>query len=248
LLPDVTARRVEGAFRRADHVGDLQVLDDDHVEPAREDGGGLLHPVLAPIALTGPQPGDGQLDPRPPVRSSLSSGEFPLQPAQPCFLRLAQAWRGQQFPGGQRHRHGDTPVHPDYLARARRGDRVWRDGERHVPTARTVPGDPVRLRFRWTRAWQAEPHPYRLGPPDLADLPGYLAYAVILADDTESLMPSRLAPGRPPVRPGEVVRHRLGEVPERLLLDVHRPGAQPVEHGAGLGELAALLGEPWRGP
>src|SRR5690606_22246048 len=34
LLPDVTARRVEGAFRRADHVGDLQVLDDDHVEPA----------------------------------------------------------------------------------------------------------------------------------------------------------------------------------------------------------------------
>src|SRR5690606_29076041 len=84
--------------------------------------------------------------------------------------------------------------------------------------------------------------------PDLADLPGYLAYAVILADDTESLMPSRLAPGRPPVPPGEVVRHRLGEVPERLLLHVHRPGAQPVAEGAGMGELAALLGEPGSGP
>ena len=50
---------------------DSQVLDPDHVEPARDVRGGLLGPVLPRICLAGAQPRHGQLHPCSPVRPPL---------------------------------------------------------------------------------------------------------------------------------------------------------------------------------
>jgi hypothetical protein len=61
------------------------------------------------------------------------------------------------------------------------------------------------------------------------------------ADLPESFVHPLLAPGRPLVRPGEEVRHRLREITQRLLLHRLRPGPQPPELGAGLGQLPGLL-------
>jgi hypothetical protein len=42
--------------------------------------------------------------------------------------------------------------------------------------------------------------------------------------------------------------HRLGEVPQRLLLHRLRPGRQPIMLGAGRGQLRTLLVVAWRTP
>src|SRR6266700_5384963 len=57
LLPDVPAWALPRAPRRPGHLRDLQVLDPDQVEPAREVRAGLLRPVLTPVRLAGLQPG-----------------------------------------------------------------------------------------------------------------------------------------------------------------------------------------------
>jgi hypothetical protein len=51
-----------------------------------------------------------------------------------------------------------------------------------------------------------------------------------------------LAPRRPAARPGEEIRHRLGEVPERLLPHGLGTGCQPREFSSGFCQLAGLLG------
>jgi hypothetical protein len=53
FLGDVPSRRTSRPSRRAGHRADIEILDPDHVEPAREVRGGLLRPVLAPVCLTG---------------------------------------------------------------------------------------------------------------------------------------------------------------------------------------------------
>jgi hypothetical protein len=60
-------------------------------------------------------------------------------------------------------------------------------------------------------------------------------------DLPEPLMHTGFAPSRAAVRPGEKIAHRLGEVPQRLLLHGPRPRRQPVMSGAGRGQLSALL-------
>ncbi len=64
--------------------------------------------------------------------------------------------------------------------------------------------------------------------------------------DPEPLMHPGLTPGGAAVRTGEEVRHRLREVPERLLLHRLRTRRQPRVGGAGLGELAGLRAIPRR--
>jgi hypothetical protein len=49
LRPNVPARLLDRASRRARHVGDQQVFDADHVVPAGDLCTGLLDPVFAPI-------------------------------------------------------------------------------------------------------------------------------------------------------------------------------------------------------
>jgi hypothetical protein len=61
------------------------------------------------------------------------------------------------------------------------------------------------------------------------------------SDLTESLVHTGFAPPRAAVRPTEKVAHRLGEVPQRLLLHSLRPRRQPVVLGTGRGQLSTLL-------
>src|SRR5215467_3932944 len=66
---------VDGGFRRANHAGNPQVLDTDHVESAGQIGGELLGPVLARVDLAGSQPGDRGLDPAAAVAAAPGPGE-----------------------------------------------------------------------------------------------------------------------------------------------------------------------------
>jgi hypothetical protein len=61
-------------------------------------------------------------------------------------------------------------------------------------------------------------------------------------------MHTGFAPRRAAVRSAEKVAHRLGEVPQRLLLHGLRAGRQPIVLGAGRGQLSALLLEAGRVP
>ncbi len=71
----------------------------------------------------------------------------------------------QQFAGGQRSRHGNAAVDAHHAAVARTGDRVGDVGERDMPAASPITGDPVGLDTRWHRPRQAKPHPADLGHP-----------------------------------------------------------------------------------
>jgi hypothetical protein len=54
-------------------------------------------------------------------------------------------------------------------------------------------------------------------------------------------MPAGLTPRRATVGAVKKVAHRLGEVPQRLLLHGLRPSRQPVVFGAGPSQLSTLL-------
>jgi hypothetical protein len=52
---------LHGSPRGGGHGFDVEVLDPDHVEAASKAGGGLLHPVLATVAIPGLQPCDQEV-------------------------------------------------------------------------------------------------------------------------------------------------------------------------------------------
>ena len=78
-------------FTGPGHVLDLQVLNPDHVEPPRDAGAALLRPVLAPVALPGPQPGDHVLHPR-------RGGSIPASRGR-AYAAAAAAWSAPARPG-----------------------------------------------------------------------------------------------------------------------------------------------------
>jgi hypothetical protein len=65
----VDPRRLDAALGRAQHRRDGQVLHDDQVVGADQDGGGLLDPLAAAVGLGGAQAGDGGLGPGPTLRA-----------------------------------------------------------------------------------------------------------------------------------------------------------------------------------
>src|SRR6266496_1987849 len=65
--------------------------------PPRDARSDLLRPVLAPVRLTGLQPGDGKPYSLAAVRSSLSTGALAFQPQQPLPLPCGQAGNTQQL-------------------------------------------------------------------------------------------------------------------------------------------------------
>ncbi len=236
-MKDVVARGSYGPFG--------MVLDSDQVEPPRDVRGHLLDPVLAPVRLAGPQPGDRVPDPAAAVRAPPGAGEPALHAPQPGPLPRGQGGAVQQLAGGQSRGDRHPPVDPDRLAVTGCGHRPGDHGEGDMPPARPVHRHPVGLRVRRHGAGPAEPHPAGLGHPDLADLPGHAPHLPLLAapDDAESLVPSGLAPRRPPGRVGRVEerRPRPGEVAQRLLLHRLGAGRQPRVLRPRGGELPALL-------
>jgi hypothetical protein len=241
---DAMAWFLESPSSRACHVPDLQVLDPNEVEPTGKTRRDLLSPVLTPVSLASTQPSDGVLHSVAPDRSLFRSREPALQQAYAPALTRGKAGNREQFSSRQGRRHRHASVNPYHSTIAGRANRIGDHGEGQMPPARAIHRYPVRFCTFGYWARPAEPHPSSLRHPNLSssatqplDLPG------LDLNDPEPLMPPCLASRRTPSRiPGvKEGDHRLGEVPERLLLDETRACGQPRMFRPCLGELPALL-------
>jgi len=244
LLADIPARVLSCAFGRPGHVLDLKVLDSDHVKTPSDIGAGFLRPVFASAGFAGAQPGEGLLQLPATIRTPLSASEFTLQAPQSLLLPRYQARRRQQCTRRQGRGHHHAPIDPYRSAVAWTRDGLGNRCEGNVPAPGAVKGYTVGLHSIWHRPGPTKPQPPSLRDPDVADLTGRAAQVPLRAapHDPKSLVPPGLAPPRSPGRvlPVEERDHRLGKVPQRLLL--HRLGAcsQPRVFRPSLGELSAL--------
>ena len=246
FLSDSHARLIGGAARRAGHRTNIKVLDPDQVESPREVGGGLLHPVLTPIPLAGLQLRDRAFRLFAAVGASIGSGESLLQHLHPLAFSRGQTGYVQELAGGERGRHGHTAVDADHTAVTWTGDRVGDVGERDMPAASPIAGDPVRLHAVWHRARQAKPYPPDLGHPDSTEVAVQpLEVTGLHSDLSKPFVHSGFAPCGAAVRTVEEVLHGLCEIPQRLLLYRLTPGAKPRIFGSRLSELRALLSIIW---
>jgi len=244
LLSDLPAGSLGGSPSRTRHIADFQILNPDHVETSCQIRAGLLGPVLARVRFACFQSGDGQLHADAAARAAFGPRQPTLKTAEPALACGPKPRRSEQFARRQGSRDSYTTVDADDHACARTWDRLRNCSERDVPAARPVPGHSVRLR-RGDGAGPAKPNPSRLRYPDLAGLPAEpLDLPRPERHDSESLIAPCLAPRRLTVGACEEVRHRLSEIPQRLLLDHLAAHAQPSVLRAGDGELAALLSVP----
>ena len=242
FLCDAVARVFTSTARRAGHRGHLQVLHTNSIEPAGQIGGGLFHPVTAPPRFTSTQPRNGQFRSCTPIRAALTPGQTPLQSAKSSGFTGTKARNVQQLPVGQRDRDRDAAVDTHHAAVTGSWDGVGDGGESDVPAPRAVKSDSVRLHGVGDGAGPAKAHPAHLRYPDLpvAAVEPF-DVARFEPDLSESFMLAGLAPRRATVGASEKVAHRLGEVPQSLLLHGLRPGCQPTAFGAGRGQLGTLL-------
>ena len=246
FLSDSHARLIDGAARRAGHRPHIEGLDPDQVESPREVGGGLLHPVLTPIPLAGLQLRDRAFRLFAAVGATLGAGESLLQHLQPLRLTRGQTGYVQELAGGQRGRHGHTAVDADHTAVTWTGDRVGDVGERDMPAASPITGDPVGLHAVWHRARQAKSYPPDLGHPDSTEVAVQpLEVTGLHSDLSKPFVHSGFAPCRAAVRTVEEILHGLCEIPQRLLLHRLTPSTKPRILGARLSELRALLSIVW---
>jgi hypothetical protein len=250
FLRHVDARAFTSTARRRGHGPHLQVLDADGIEPARQIGGGLLHPVTPPVSFTRLQSRDSQLRACSPVRSASRPGQTPLQSAQPLGFSSAQCRGVQQLPGRQRgrHRHAAINTHHACITRSREGFRDHSKSD--VPTPRSIARDTEGLHRVGDVAGPPEPHPTDLRHPHLpvaATQP--LNVARFDTDLPEPLISAGLAPRRATMGTVEKVPHRLRKISQcspasgrypQLLCGL-RSGCQPVVFGAGRRQLGGLL-------
>ena len=242
FLRDISAGAFSSAACRAGHRAHLQVLHTNSVEAARHIGSGLFHPVTAAICFAGAQLRGGQLRSCAPGRSALRSGQTLLQPAQSLGFASAETWSMQQLPVGQGSRDRDAAVHTHHAAITRPRNGVGDGGESDVPAPSAIQRDSVGLHGVGDGARPAKLHPPDLGYPDLPVAAAQpLDVARFDSDLAESFMLAGFAPCRAAVGAVKEVAHRLGEVPQRLLLHGLRSSRQPVVFGSGRGQLGTLL-------
>ena len=164
-----------------------------------------------------------------------------------CGFASTKTRNTQQLPAGQRHRDRHAAIHTHHAAIARPRDRVGEGGKSDVPAPRAIHCDAVRLHGVGNRARPAEFHPADLGYPHLPTAAVEpFDVARFDSDLPETFMRAGFAPGRATMGAVKEVAHRLGEVPQRLLLHSLRPGRQPVVFSARRGQLGALLVVPGR--
>jgi hypothetical protein len=241
LLPYIPAGLRHTPSGGPGHVLDAQIFDPDDGEPTRQVCGELLCPVLPYINLASPQPGDRELDTPASQGPWLSAGKPTLQQLQSVPSCWAQPWHTQHLACGQSSGDGHAAVNSDDLAGSRFEDRLWDCGKGDVPAVGPVAGNPIRLRVR-DRTRPTEPDPARLWDPNCTSVAAKATYVSSLhCNDPEALIPNGLAPGGLGVGSSEEVRHRLGEIPQRLLLNHLTAGAEPIKLTAGRGQLSALL-------
>lgn len=242
FLGDIGARAFASPACRAGHRPHVQVLDADGLKAARHIGRGLFHPVTAPVGVAGPQPRNGQLGSRPPIRSALRPRQAPLQPAQPLGLTIPQAGNPQQLTGGQCGRCRDAAINANDAAITRSRDGFWDSGKGDMPAPRSIQRDPVGLHRGRDGAGPPKPNPPDLRYP-------YLSLAAVEpfevawfeSDLPKSFVGASLTPCWAAVGAIEIVAHCLGEVAQGLLLHGLRSGCQPLVFGAGCGQLGTLL-------
>jgi hypothetical protein len=236
LLPNIPARLLDGAPRRTHHVRHWQVLDPDHVIPAGDDRRRLLHEIPPPISHTSMQSRQPSLRPTAPVRAAPA-------PRQRASRLPSAEWRRRFIgsPIGQGHCDGDATVDTDHAAVTGTVQRCGDHRERNMPTPRRIQGHPIGLPVRQGTG-ASEPDPTDLGNQNPRPVSVDLLHPQGLrTDDTETLMPAPLTPRRPPMTTTPPIRHRLGEVSQRLLPHRLRTRTQPLTRGTSLGQLPALL-------
>ena len=165
FLSDSDTRSLNSAARGTGHRPDVEVLDPDHVDPPCQIGGGLLHPVLAPIPLAGFQFRDRLFRLLAAVGAAPAPREPLLRHFQPFRLTRAKAGGVQQFAGRQRGRHHNTAVDTDHAAVPWADDRIGDVREGDMPAAGPITCNPVRFDAFGYRSRQAKPHPSDLRHP-----------------------------------------------------------------------------------
>jgi hypothetical protein len=250
FLSDILAGIPGRALGRARHRPELEILDPDHVKPARDVGRDLLCPVPAGICLAGSQPGYCQLHSPPALRPRPGAAESALEAPQPLLASVAQSRRCQQFAGREGSADSYSAVDADDLSIAWVSNRAWDSGKGDVPAPGPVASYPVGLGVVGYCAGPPEPHPSGLRDTHQAYMSGHAADVPVSpapSHNTESFIPACLPPRWSPCRVCRVeeCRHSLAEVAQGLLL--HHLGAcgQPRVLGAGGCELTALLQVAW---
>ena len=171
FLSDAHTGLLDSSPRSAGHRPHVKCFDPDRVEAASDISGGFFDPVLAPVGLTGFQFRDRPFRSCAPVGATLGPGEPLLQHLQPFRLTPGQSGCVQQFAGRQRRRHGNATVDAHDAPIARPADRSGDVGERDMPAAGPITGNPVGLDTLWHRPRQAKPHPAHLGHPHPTEAP-----------------------------------------------------------------------------
>ena len=111
-----------------------------------------------------------------------------------------------------------------------------------MPAPGPVSSDAVGLHARGHGSCPSESDPPDLGHPHPSVGPVELFDVVRLEPDLpEAFMHASLTPRRAAMAARKEIPHRLGEVPQRLLLHRVRPGRQPLVFGTDLGQLRRLL-------
>ncbi len=244
LRRDIVPRLANSALGGSHHVANLQVLEANDIEAARDSRRRLLAPGFPRISLPGVHTRDGRLHPSTAVRTSLGARQPSLQSREPLLPLGAEAGSGQQLASRKGRRHNDASVDANDRAVAWSTDRSRNRCECDMPTVRSIKGDAVGLRVTRDGLRPTEPNPSGLRHPDLAHAAGQPPDTLRLRTyDPEALVPSGLVPGGLAVGPLEKMAHGLSEVPKGLLLNGLRTGSQPSKLPAGFSQLAALSRE-----
>ncbi len=244
LLSNTDTGRLNSPPRRASHRPHVEFLNPDCVEAASYISTGLFDPVFSPVGLTGCQFRDRPFRSRTLVGALLCPGKPLLQHRQPPGLTSGQAGCLQQFAGRQGRRHGNAAVDTHHAAVARPRDRVGDVGERDMPAAGPITGNPVGPDPLWNRPRQAKPHPTDLGHPQSTEAAVQLHHVMRFQRDLpKPFMHTGLTPRRASVGAIKEHLHGLREIPQRLLLHGLTAGAEPRVLAAGLGQLRGLLNE-----
>ena len=242
FLGDVHTGLLDGAASRTSHHPHIKSLDPNHVEPSREVRGGLLDPVFAPIPIAGFQSCNRLFRPTAAVGASLGPGEPLLQHLQSLGLTPTRARYVQQFACRQRGRHGHAAIDAGHASIARAADRGGDVGERDMPAAGPITGNPVGLDTLRHRPRKAKADPTDLGHPHPTKAAIQLFHVMRFhCDLPKTFVHTRLAPRWTAMRTGEEIPHGLREISQRLLLHRLTSGPKPLILGARIRQLGALL-------
>jgi len=242
LLAHPVPRVGNGPPSASGHALDVQPLDVDQIEAARQVGADLLTPVLADISLPSPEASDGQPSLGAPFAAALCVSQPAFQQAQTPLARTADARTAQQFTVRQGCAHSYPAVNADDPTCTRAWDGPGNRSEGHVPPASMIHGDPEGLHTSGNGAGPAKPDPTALGNEQFSYVSVQPTNVMRLdGDDTEPFVASGLAPCRPAMGADEEISHRLVKVAERLLLHHLAATGQPSMFPSCRGELPALL-------